>query len=163
MSSVAYKPDFRLVPKDEEEDFCQWANIKDYDKSVDAPVKAKWAEMPPLMKEVIRRNRLRRGESVNEEDFRLPAHKIYTGDHNIEDEVESCDVGNYLTEEFATHKNFEMEVLPEKWWLDRFESYAGRKKWSGYMEGKEWDEQKKRLDEETRLKERMQQLGLNSQ
>ena len=28
LSSVAHKPDFRLVPKDEEEAFCQWDKVR---------------------------------------------------------------------------------------------------------------------------------------
>ncbi len=31
LSAVAHKPDFRLVPKDEEDSFCQWDKILDYE------------------------------------------------------------------------------------------------------------------------------------
>ncbi len=37
LSSVVHKPDFRLVPKEEEEQFCKWDTIRDYDPKVDAP------------------------------------------------------------------------------------------------------------------------------
>lgn len=52
LSAAAHLPDFRLVPREEEESFCQWDKVKDYDPAVDAPTKPKHMEMPPLMKEV---------------------------------------------------------------------------------------------------------------
>ena len=44
--------------------------------------------MPPLLKLVIARNRESHGETVNEDNLVLPAHKIYEGEHRLEDRIE---------------------------------------------------------------------------
>ena len=64
ISNIAHKPDFRLVPKDEEEAFCQWDKVRDFDHARDAELKPKFAQMPPLMRLVIERNRKARGENA---------------------------------------------------------------------------------------------------
>lgn len=49
--------DYRLVPKDEEELFCRWNEVQDYDPVKHAPERSKYMEMPPLMRLVVARNR----------------------------------------------------------------------------------------------------------
>ena len=157
LSSVAHKPDFRLVPRDEEEAFCQWDKVRDYDRERDAPVKPARAEMPPLLREFVARAREARGESINEEDFHLPAERVYRGEFNLDrDVVDTDDLGQHLTEEFSTHRDFDMGLVPEDWSMTTRPSYeVGKKAWAGYMEGhKEWDVQKDLDEEYERLKQK---------
>lgn len=78
LSDIAHKPDFRLVPKDEEADFCQWNKIRDFDLARDAERKPKFISMPPLMKKVLEKNRQKRGLAIEDESvFHLPAYKVY--------------------------------------------------------------------------------------
>eukprot|EP00095_Tigriopus_kingsejongensis_P003606 snap_masked-scaffold1570_size35393-processed-gene-0.8 protein:Tk03606 transcript:snap_masked-scaffold1570_size35393-processed-gene-0.8-mRNA-1 annotation:"28s ribosomal protein mitochondrial" len=140
VSEEVYKPDFRLVPKREEAQFCQWDKVVDYDIQKHAPYKPEFIDMPPLLKEVIRRNKLARGESVSE-DFRLPAYKIYQGDHNItKGEVESNLLSEHISAEYATHKDFDPALIPGEWNYERYNMFVGHRKWSGYVEGEGWEE-----------------------
>ena len=150
ISDQVYKPDFRLVPKAEEAAFCQWDKIEDYVLEKHAPKRAESMEMPPLLREVVRRSRAKRGESVADEHFLLPAHKVYEGDTNIvKGEVTPNLMANYLTDEFATHRDFDMGKIDVKEWnLERHTRPVGQRKWAGFVEGDGWEEQKERDEQE---------------
>ncbi len=152
ISEIVHKPDFRLVPKDEEEAFCQWSKIRDYDPAVDADRKPKFMEMPPLLRKVMERNRRARGEATKEEDFLLPAHSTYTGDHILEDTVEANDLSQFIGAEYATYKDFDAARVPDSWNYDRLSLEVGTRKYAGYMEGKEWEEHQRRDAEEAEAK-----------
>jgi len=49
ISSIASMPDFRLVPKAEEEKFCRWSELRDFCPSVDKVVEPKYFSAPPLL------------------------------------------------------------------------------------------------------------------
>ncbi len=111
--------------------------------------------MPPLLKEVMRQNRLNRGQSVSDETvFNLPAHKIYRGDVNLADDVLSHNMEQYLTDEYSTHNDFDLSKIPKEWGLERYNAAVGRKKWYGFKERtKEWTKQQV-LEEEAAETER---------
>lgn len=163
LSSVAHKPDFRLVPKDEEEEFCQWDKVRDYEKGRDAPSKPASIEMPPLMREYIKRSRRSRGESVEDKDFHLPGAKIYSGEFNLEDRVQSDDMAQYLEGRFASHKDFDMGLVPKDWWLrERQVLNVGRPLSARYNVGKKNQNVQKERDEEyERLVLKQQELTLS--
>ena len=129
-------PDYRLVPKDEEQEFCRWDEVVDYDPKLHAPLRGKYMEMPPLLKLVIERNLKAKGEKITEDSLLLPAYKIYEGDVRLSDEIESNDMSVYLTEEFATHKTYDiMSLIPyEQWNEERVTSVAGHRVWPSYSE-----------------------------
>jgi len=143
-------PDYRLVPKDEEEYFCRWNEVEDYDKQKHAPPRAKHMEMPPLLKIVMERSKKARREAVTEDSFLLPAYKIYQNDVSLqEDVVESNDMSVHIEKEFMTHKTYDiMNMIPtEKWTIDdRMTSMVGHRQWPTYSEEKNfgWDEILKR-------------------
>merc|ERR1719273_2340115 len=105
--------DYRLVPKDEEESFCRWSEVQNYDPTKYAPERSKYMEMPPLMKLVIERNRKAKNEKVTEEDFLLPAHKIYNTDVRLSDTVESYKMSQYISPEFEKQiEEFDLNLIP---------------------------------------------------
>ena len=85
---------------DEEESFCRWNEIQDYDASRHAPERAKYMEMPPLMKLVVARNLKAKKQNINDDNFLLPAYKTYDNDVRLTDTVESCKISQYLAPEF---------------------------------------------------------------
>ncbi|CAB4056947.1 unnamed protein product [Lepeophtheirus salmonis] len=91
-------PDYRLVPRDEEEAFCKWESIRDYCKDLDAVRKPKYVEVPPLLRLYMQRSLAMKGESRTD-NFRMPAYKVYTG-------------------EFADFRDFDMNELPYEEWND---------------------------------------------
>ena len=146
LSPLAHKPDFRLVPIDEEDSFCRWNELKDYDKSRDAPKVAEHFTMPPLMKKVMQRR--------NKQNFMLPAHKIYMEDVNVEKgRVESGEMWKFLDEEHSNYKDFDLNLIPDSWTLERWNHEVGRKRYAGYWEGIGLEEQEKRNQREKELKE----------
>ena len=50
LTEEAKFPDFKLVPKEDEEKFCRWDEIKNFVHERDAEPKPKYIEMPPLLK-----------------------------------------------------------------------------------------------------------------
>jgi len=155
LSSVAHKPDFLLIPKADEESFCQWDSILDYDKARDAPHMSKYIDMPPLLKEVVRRNRLARGESMREENFLLPAYKIYRGDFNIkEDETRPHHLRQYVDERHRTYEDFNQTSIPREWIMERLNLPVGRRRWEGFLEEtREWPKQQAREDRWQKVRE----------
>ena len=131
ISSIVHKPDFRLVPKDEEARFCQWDKVRDYDAAVDAEKRPKYMEMPPLMRKVMERNAKAKGQVLSEDDLRLAAHKTYHGDHILEERTEPNAMNQFLTPKYANFEEFDMSLIPESWNLERLNLEVGRQKWPG--------------------------------
>ena len=50
LTEEAKYPDFKLVSKEQEEEFCRWNEIKPFEHSRDAEPKPKFIEIPPLLK-----------------------------------------------------------------------------------------------------------------
>ena len=115
-SSIAKYPDFKLVPKDQETEFCRWNEIQDFVLSKDAEPKPKYIEIPPLLKLYLARNRRNFQEEVQDDDLLLPAYKIYEGEHRLEDRIEPNSISQYLNEQFATHKDFSVDDIPIDEW-----------------------------------------------
>jgi len=136
LSEEAQFPDFKLVPKAEEAAFCQWDKVKNFVHDIDAEAKPKWIEMPPLLKLYVKRNRRAHGEeAIHDEDLKLPAYKIYEGEHRLEDRVEPCNMSHYLKEKFAP-KDFEVNEIPvEEWNFARYTSVVGHKVYLDRVEG----------------------------
>jgi hypothetical protein len=147
ISSIVQKPDFRL---------CQWDKVRDYDPAVDAERRPRYMEMPPLLRKVMERSIRAKGERVKPEDLLLPAYKNYTGDHTLEDRVESNDLSRFLTDEFATHKDFDPALVPDSWNFDRASMKVGTKKWSGFKEGMGWEEHKAKDEAEAAYKAKLE-------
>jgi len=77
LSNIASIPDFKLVPRAEEPEFCRWGEVRDYSPDKDFVVKEKYFTVPPLMKILLEREMKNRGETPTEESFLLPAYKTY--------------------------------------------------------------------------------------
>ena len=133
ISSIVHKPDFRLVPKDEEAKFCQWDKVRDYDPAADAEKRPRFMEMPPLMRKVMERNARAKAQVLSEDDLRLPAHKTYQGDHTLEERTESNAMNQFLTPKYANYEEFDMSLIPESWNLERLNLEVGRQKWPGRL------------------------------
>ena len=97
-SSIAKYPDFKLVPKDQETEFCRWNEIQDFVLSRDAEPKPKYIEIPPLLKLYMARSRRNFQEEVQDDDLLLPAYKIYEGEHRLENRIEPNSISQYLGE-----------------------------------------------------------------
>jgi len=50
LSKIAPLPDFLLIPKDEENTFCKWSELRDYSVDKDYVSEPKYYAMPPLLK-----------------------------------------------------------------------------------------------------------------
>lgn len=78
LSQIAALPDFMLVPKHLEQDFCQWETLRDYSPEKDYVVEPKFYTMPPLLRLVMEREMRSRGEEpASEESFLLPHYKTF--------------------------------------------------------------------------------------
>ena len=121
---------------DEEESFCRWNEIQDYDASRHAPERSKYMEMPPLMKLVVARNLKAKNQNINDDDFLLPAYKTYDNDVRLTDTVESCKISQYLAPEFKKQiEDFDINSIPkESWNRDRIRSLVGHRIYPGYSE-----------------------------
>jgi len=126
-------PDFRLVPKDQEDEFCRWSEIVDYDPSAHAPARSKYMEMPPLLKLVMERTK----KTHADDSFLLPAYKIYDKDVRINDTVEpNSSLADLIGEKFATHKKYDiMSLMPEDGWMfEHPTSTTGHRTFPSYSE-----------------------------
>ena len=143
LSEEAQFPDFKLVPKDQEDEFCRWNEVQDYVHEIDAEVRPKAYEMPPLLKLYVERNRKNLCESA--ENLVIPAEKVHEGEHRLEDKIESNHLGQYLTDKFATHSDFEVARVPKEWNLRRKNCPVGYRNYLSRIEGtkeyKKWIEQ----------------------
>lgn len=137
LSAEAHYPDFKLVPKDQEAEFCRWNEVEKYNAEVHAEAKPKYIEMPPLLQLFVKRNRELHGESnlCTPKNMRLPAHKIYQGEFRLEDRVEPNSMEHYLSEKFATHKDFDVKRVPKEWNLERLTTKVGHKIYLSKREG----------------------------
>jgi hypothetical protein len=150
LSEEAQFPDFKLVPKDKEATFCRWDQVKDFVHERDAELKPKWMEMPPLLKKIVIRNRQAHGETCNEDDLKLPAYKIYEDEHRLEDRLEPHTMAQFLNKKYATHKDFDLDLIPFKDWnLSRLRARVGYRHWLKTVEDSpDWPELQRRMSEE---------------
>ena len=141
---------------DEEEAFCRWNEVQDYDPNKHAPVRATYMEMPPLMKLVVARNLKAKNEQITESHFLLPAHKIYDSDVRLTENVESYKMSQYLTPDFMKQiDEFDLNLIPtEKWNCDKIRSLVGHRCYPSYTEetSKFGYEEMARRDEEEKKK-----------
>lgn len=63
IESASYKPDYKLIPKDQEESYCRLSEVKD--KS--AKILPKTLKLPPILAELIKRDILAKGEKITEQ------------------------------------------------------------------------------------------------
>jgi len=77
LSKIAPLPDFLLIPKDEENTFCKWSELRDYSVDKDYVSEPKYYTMPPLLKLYMEREMNKRGANFTEESFLLPHYKTY--------------------------------------------------------------------------------------
>lgn len=83
IESVSYKPDYRLIPKDEEQVFCKTSEAKSQ-----ARVLPETADFPPLLKEYLLREMKLKGENVPK-DLKLPlVYKRNPGKYKIAEDGE---------------------------------------------------------------------------
>ena len=77
LSNIAPIPDFKLVPRAREAEFCRWSEVREFTPEKDYVVKEKNFTPPPLLKILLEREMRKRGEEPAEDAFLLPAHKTY--------------------------------------------------------------------------------------
>lgn len=77
LQDIAPLPDFKLVHKAEEEQYCQWDKVRDFAPEVDFVKEPKYYTMPPLLKLLMERNLKERNETPTEESYLLPHYKTY--------------------------------------------------------------------------------------
>jgi len=84
LSQIAPLPDFILLPKNEEQAFCQWDKIRDYSPEIDVVVEPKHFTVPPLLRLLMERDAAARGEVITEDDLLLPHYKTYIPKDRVE-------------------------------------------------------------------------------
>jgi len=77
LSKIASLPDFILLPKDQEEQFCKWSELRDYSEDKDYVVEPKYYKMPPLLRMYMEREMKKRGAETTENSYLLPHHKTF--------------------------------------------------------------------------------------
>jgi len=77
LQDIAAVPDFKLVSRDDEAEFCQWEKIRDFSVETDFVREPKYYNMPPLLRLLTERNLAERREAPHEESFLLPHYKTY--------------------------------------------------------------------------------------
>lgn len=78
LSKIADLPDFILISKHEEDKFCKWETLRDYNPEIDVVVEPKYYKAPPLLRLLMEREMKERGEEVTEERLLLPHYKTHT-------------------------------------------------------------------------------------
>jgi len=78
LASIAPVPDFRLVNRLDEAEYCKWEKLRDFSTDVDFVTEPKYFTVPPLLKLLMERNMAERKESPGEESFLLPHYKTFT-------------------------------------------------------------------------------------
>ena len=153
MSAGARAPDWKLVPKDEEDTFCRWDEIIDYDHKRDAEVKPSHANLPPLMEIYLQRLLKNYGREVEGHPFTKPLElsHMYRGEFQTEEKVEPHSMRHLLPEIYApSYHRLSVEDLPTKKWNFSSPLYQGQRKvsYKGYLgrfEGtKQYEEWKER-------------------
>ena len=80
-----YKPDFKLIPKDEEEAFINGYKVTELGDNKE--ILPKYYSVPPLMKEFLVRYKTEKGETVDpNKDFEIPFVYLDEKDANTEKE-----------------------------------------------------------------------------
>lgn len=80
LSEIAALPDFVLIPKRQEEQFCKWSEIRDYSVEKDVVTEPKYFTVPPLLRLLMSREMKKRGEvgeEVSEDKLLLPHFKTF--------------------------------------------------------------------------------------
>jgi len=77
LQDLASVPDFKLVSRQDEAEFCQWEKIRDFSVAQDFVKEPKYYNMPPLLRLLMERNLAERREAPHEESFLLPHYKTY--------------------------------------------------------------------------------------
>jgi len=77
LAEIAPVPDFKLISRHIEEEFCKWEHLRDFSPEVDYVTEPKYFTVPPLLKLLMERNFAERGETPGEESFLLPHYKTY--------------------------------------------------------------------------------------
>eukprot|EP00088_Acartia_fossae_P011130 TRINITY_DN15596_c0_g1_i1.p1 TRINITY_DN15596_c0_g1~~TRINITY_DN15596_c0_g1_i1.p1 ORF type:complete len:225 (+),score=51.59 TRINITY_DN15596_c0_g1_i1:137-811(+) len=77
LSKIAPLPDFILIPRDEEEQFCKWNEIREYSADKDYVVEPKYFTMPPLLRIYMEREMKNRGAETNQDSYLLPHYKTF--------------------------------------------------------------------------------------
>jgi len=77
LANIAPVPDFRLVSRKDEKDFCKWDSLRDFSKDIDYVIEPKHFTIPPLLRLLMERNMKERGEEYNDDSFLLPHFKTY--------------------------------------------------------------------------------------
>ncbi len=103
--------------------------------------------------------------NFTDEELLMPAYKIYKHldpDINIEDKIESHQMSQHLHEQYATYKDFDLDMIPDEWAMGRVNAEVGRQRFDGkcYWEGLGYEEQKERDEEYEMLLEKMRQKEL---
>ena len=62
MQDIAPSPDFKLISKDQEAEYCKFDQIRDFSATVDFVTEPKYYTMPPLLKLLMERNLKERNE-----------------------------------------------------------------------------------------------------
>lgn len=62
IQTTSYKPDYRLIPKDEEEEYCKFTEVKKEEK-----IFPRTTVFPPLMRELILREAKASGQEIKAE------------------------------------------------------------------------------------------------
>lgn len=84
LSQIASLPDFILVAKRDETSFCKWDTLRDYSPEVDVVVEPEHYTMPPLLRLLMERDMVSRGETPTEDKFLLPHYKTYIPKDRVE-------------------------------------------------------------------------------
>lgn len=77
LSRIAPLPDFILVHKHEEQQFCKWSELRDYSPALDVVVEPKYYTQPPLLRMLMEREMKSRGGELTEDKFLLPHYKTF--------------------------------------------------------------------------------------
>lgn len=76
IKSASYKADYRLIPKDEEAEYCKLIDVKKEEKIFPATM-----SFPPLMRELILREAKANGEELKEEPQLEIKYKMGVNNH----------------------------------------------------------------------------------
>jgi len=99
LSSLTPVPDFRLVARAEEAEFCKWEQLREFSPKVDYVKEPKNYSVPPLLKLLQERNLRERGEEITEGKFLLPHDKTY-----IPKDLETVEVPGEVRKRILKHQ-----------------------------------------------------------
>jgi len=99
LADLSAVPDFRLISKNDEVNYCKWETLRDYSPDIDYVVEPKFFEVPPLLKLLMERNMAERQEMPGEESFLLPHFKTV-----IAKNTETVDMGDRQRSRVEQHQ-----------------------------------------------------------